>query len=119
LSVFGPPGEGAAALSRARQEIVAMMFALIGFYRDGIEDRLIEISDDVNEYLGQFFAPVQLAAVLRANDGTRIGNIVLIDAPTYDEAATRLRESPALKAGFYDRYELAKLDIEIGGVRQD
>jgi hypothetical protein len=93
-----------------------MLFALVGFYKADAESHLLEIAGDINEYLGQVLVPPRLAAVLRSGDGARIGNIVVIDAPAFGEAEARLRESPALQAGLYDRCEIVELQVEIGEV---
>jgi hypothetical protein len=96
-----------------------MLFALIGFYRKGAEAQLLEISNEVNEFLGQPFLPPRLAAVLRDKVGNRVGNLVLIDAASFEDAEARWKDSPALKAGLYERSELARLDIEIGDLTSD
>ena len=93
-----------------------MLFALVGLYRKGSEDRLLEIRSDVNEFLGQLLLPPRLAAVLRGRDGERIGNLVVVDAPSFEAAEARLKESPALHAGLYERSDIAELRIEIGDV---
>jgi len=93
-----------------------VLVALIGFYSEGAEDHLHEIAADVNEYLGQILLPPRLAAVLRGEAGERLGNLVIVDAESFDEAKSRLQESPALQAGLYDRAEIAELEIEVGDV---
>jgi hypothetical protein len=73
----------------------------------------------VNEFLGQLLVPPRLAAVLRAPDGRKIGNLVVVDAAGFAEAEARLKESPALNAGLYERSAIAELEIEIGDVDDD
>ena len=94
-----------------------MLFALIGFYGEDAEERLPAIAGDVNEFLGQFFLPPRLAGVFRGRDGKRIGNLVLIDSDSFEDAEKRLKVSPALNAGLYERSEIAVLDVEIGDVK--
>jgi hypothetical protein len=96
-----------------------MLFAMIGFYREGAEDHLLEISADVNEYLGQLLVPPRLAAVLHGPDGRKIGNLVVVDAAGFPEAEARLKESPAWNAGLYERSAIAALHVEVGEVRED
>ena len=96
-----------------------MLFAIVGLYKKNAEARLLEISRDVNEYLGQLNAPPRLAGVLRGRNGEHIGNLMLIEAAGFDVAEARLRESPALNAGLYERAQVAKLDIEIGDLKAD
>jgi hypothetical protein len=96
-----------------------MLYAMIGFYRDGAKARLLEISDQVNEYLGQPLVPQRLAAVLRGKDRERVGNLVLIDAPNFEEAERRFHYSPVWNAGLYERAEVTEIDIEIGEVKSD
>jgi uncharacterized protein YciI len=93
-----------------------MLFALIGFYRKGAEIHFPEIAPDVNEYLGQLLSSPRLAAVLRGDNGERIGNLMIVEAASFEEANTWLRGSPALQAGLYDRSEIAELQIEVGDV---
>lgn len=93
-----------------------MLFALIGLYREGAEDHLREISDDVNAFLGQILLPPRLAAVFRGEGGEHIANLVIVDAADLNDAKSRLEDSPARRAGLYDRFEIAKLEIEIGGI---
>lgn len=96
-----------------------MLFAMIGFYTKDAEARLLEISRDVNEYLGQVNGPPRLAGVLRGRNGEHLGNLMLIDAAGFDEAEARLNQSPALNAGLYERAQVAELDIEIGDLKAD
>jgi hypothetical protein len=96
-----------------------MLFALIGLYKDHVEQELLEIRSDVNEYLGQPLLQTVLAAVLRNKDRRRIGNVVLVEAPTFAEAEVQLRYSPALNEGLYDRVEIGEIDIEIGDIKAD
>jgi uncharacterized protein YciI len=93
-----------------------MLFALVGFYREGAESHLLEIAPAVNEYLGQLVTPPRLASVLRGKGGEKVGNLVIIDAADFEEAKARLKESPALQAGLYDRSEIAELQVEIGDI---
>ena len=96
-----------------------MLFAIIGFYTKDAEGHLLEISSDVNEYLGQIITPPRLAASLRGRNGEHLGNLLLIDAAGFDEAEARLNDSPTLKAGFYDWAQVTELEIEIGGLEPD
>jgi hypothetical protein len=93
-----------------------MLFALVGFYREGAEDHLLEIACDVNEFLGQVLVPPRLAAVLKGKNGERIGNLVVVDAAGFEEAETRLKDSPVLQAGLYERSAIALFNIEIGDI---
>lgn len=94
-----------------------MLFALVGFYRKGVEDDLLEIAPDVNEYLGQpIIQAPRLAAVFSDENGNRLGNLVIVEAPDFDAARTRLQDSPAQRTGLYERCEIAKLHVEIGGI---
>ncbi len=93
-----------------------MLFALIGIYRKGAEDHLLEIAPDVNEFLGQLMAAPRLAAVFRGEHGERLGNLVVVDAADFAEAKSHLLESPALHAGLYERVKIAELQIEVGGI---
>ena len=93
-----------------------MLFALIGLYRKGAEDHLLEIADDVNAFLGQILLPPRLAAVFRGKDGKKIGNLVIVDAADLKDAKSQLDDSPARRAGLYDRFEIAELQIEVGGI---
>jgi hypothetical protein len=93
-----------------------MLFALIGFYREGAEEHLLEISRDVNEYLGQVLVPPRLAAVLKGQRGERIGNLVVVAAADFAQAEARLKDSPALQAGLYERSAIAEFNIEIGDI---
>ena len=96
-----------------------MLFALIGFYKKNPEAHLLEISGDINEYLGQSISPPRLAGVLRGRNGEHLGNLMLIEAASFEQAEARLNGSPALNAGLYDRAQVAQLDIEIGDLKAD
>jgi uncharacterized protein YciI len=96
-----------------------MLFGLIGFYREGAEEHLIDIACNVNEYLAQLLLPPRLAAVLKDRNGRKIGNLVVVEAADFAEAESRLKESPALEAGLYDRSAIAELNVEIGEIPTD
>jgi hypothetical protein len=96
-----------------------MLFALIGFYRKGAESHLLEISGEINEYLGQSISPPRLAGVLRGRNGEHLGNLMLIEAAGFEQAEARLNDSPALNAGLYHRAQVAQFDIEIGDLTAD
>ena len=91
-----------------------MLFALIGFYKPGAEPHIIDIRDEVSEYLGQPFGQPKLAGALRDDEGRRVGNMLLMEADTFEEAQKQLSHSPFHQHGFYERTEVVEYVIEVG-----
>ena len=91
-----------------------MLFAVIGFYNEGAESRLLEIHDEVNEYLGQPCRQAKVAGVLRDQNGRRVGNLLFFEADSFDEANVQLSSSPFHQHGLYANASVVEYDVEVG-----
>jgi hypothetical protein len=63
----------------------AMLFAVIGFFRPGIDTAPQRLQGDFNEHLGQPLLHIRLAGAIRARDGRRIGYMELMEANSFDQ----------------------------------
>lgn len=90
-----------------------MLFALIGFLKPGVEERLPS-SDAVNEHLSQPFRRTRLAGFLCREDQSRSGLLMFVEADSFAAAEAHLHQSPFFKADLYDRVEVAEYSIEVG-----
>jgi uncharacterized protein YciI len=91
-----------------------MLFAVIGFYKQGAESRLLEIHEEVNEYLGQPYRQPKVAGVLRDQSGRRVGNLLFFEANSFKEANVQLSYSPFHQHGLYERTSVVEYDVEVG-----
>jgi hypothetical protein len=94
----------------------AMLFAVMGFFRPGIDTAPQRLQGDFNEHLGQPLLHIRLAGAIRARDGRRIGYMELMEADSFDQADAYLRSSPYFAAHLYDRVEVGEYGLEAGSL---
>jgi uncharacterized protein YciI len=101
---------------RARRdwEEAAMLFAVMGFFRSGIDPSPPELQASFSEHLSQPMPRVRLAGYLLDRDGRRVGFMGLIEAESHERAEAYLRSSPYFDAGLYERTEVMAYDLEVG-----
>lgn len=91
-----------------------MFFLLTGRFKADAEPRASQYMNELNEHLGQIMTHVRLAGELRDRDEHETGFMVLLEAKDFDAAASYLSGSPFVKAGLYDRVEIAHFAIAVG-----
>ena len=93
-----------------------MLYLVAGILKPGSDDQLIELHDEFNEHLSQPFRKISLAGVLRGKDRKRTGYVAVIEAESYDDAESFLKQSPLYERGLYDRVEVAEFEAVVGYV---
>ncbi len=86
-----------------------MIFAIMGFFKPGIDTAPQRLQADWNEHLGQPLLHIRLAGALRDADGRRIGYMVVLEANGIEQAEDYLRSSPYFAAHLYERVEVGEV----------
>ncbi len=93
-----------------------MLFVVAGLLKEGVEQRLLDLRNEVNELLSQPFPKISLAGVLRDKDRRRIGYLTLIEADDFKVAEAFLHQSPYYLNDLYEQVHVAEFNPEIGKV---
>jgi len=91
-----------------------MLFAWIGFIKDGSETVPQEVQHQVNEFLQQPFIPIQSVGPLCDENGRRAAMLMIFDAEDRTAAEALVANSPYRNAGLYESYHLYEFRDEIG-----
>lgn len=89
-----------------------MHFAVMGFFKPGIDHELPRLQRDFNEHLAQ--RPIRLLGALRDRSGRRTGFMALLEVEGFAQAEAYLQQSPYFSAGLYERVEVVEYAIEVG-----
>jgi uncharacterized protein YciI len=92
------------------------LFAMIGYLKADAEDRLIDYSVEVSEYLAQPARNIVVAGALRDHNRHRIGYMAFVEAESFEAANAYMRESPYYQAGLYERWEVLQYEVQIGRI---
>lgn len=93
-----------------------MLFLIAGVLKPGSEPRMIELRNEWNEHLSQSNRRVSLFGALRDREGRRAGYLALLDADSFDDAESYLKESPFYQNDLYDRVEVAEFQPQVGAI---
>ena len=91
-----------------------MLFAWIGFIRDGNETIPQDVQHQVNEFLQQPYMPIEVVGPLCDENGRRSAMLMLFEAEDRSAAEALVANSPYRKAGLYKDYHLYEFKNEIG-----
>ena len=91
-----------------------MLFAWIGFLKPGSDKVPQEVQQQVNEFLQQPFIPIRSVGPLRDEHGRRAAMLMIFDADDRATAEALVANSPYMRAGLYDRYDLYEFRNEVG-----
>lgn len=91
-----------------------MLFLVAGILKPGVEERLLELHNEFNEFLAQPVNKISLAGLLRDKDGHRKGYLAFIEAKDFGEAESWLHESPIYQNDLYERVQVAEFHPEVG-----
>ena len=91
-----------------------MLFAWIGFIRDGNETIPQVVQHQVNEFLQQPYMPIEAVGPLCDENGRRSAMLMLFEAEDRSAAEALVANSPYRKAGLYKDYHLYEFKNEIG-----
>lgn len=93
-----------------------MLYLLAGILKPCSDDQLIALRNEWNEHLSQPFPKISLFGLLRGKDGMRKGYLALIEAETFEDAETFLKQGPFYQDGLYERVEVAEFIPQVGEV---
>jgi uncharacterized protein YciI len=91
-----------------------MLFAWIGFLKDGAEMIPPVVQQQTNDFLAQPYIPIQSVGPLCDETGRRAGAMLIFEANNRAAAESFVAESPYLKAGLYERHQLYEYRNEAG-----
>lgn len=91
-----------------------MLYAIMGFFKPGIDPDQPSLAADLNEHLAQPAMQVRLAGFFRDDAGRKTGVMALLEADSIDRARAYLEASPYFTAGLYERCEVVAYDLEVG-----
>jgi uncharacterized protein YciI len=91
-----------------------MLFAVMGFFKPGVDTAPAHLQADLNEHLAQPAMNVRLAGYLKDAEGRRTGLMAILDVDSHARAQAYLHASPYFIAGLYERCEVAEYDLELG-----
>jgi uncharacterized protein len=97
-------------ISRGR---IAMLFAWMGFLKDGAEPIPPEVNQLTSDFLQQPYVPIHFAGPLCDERG-RAGMMMVFEADDRAAAEALVETSPFLKAGLYERHQLYEYRNEAG-----
>ncbi len=91
-----------------------MLFALLGFFKPGVDTAPDRLQGDVNEYLGQPFVHLRLGGLLRDEAGRRVGTMILMQAESFARATAFAKSDPYFASQLYERVEVVEYVLEVG-----
>lgn len=91
-----------------------MLFAWMGFIKPGAERIPQEVNAESNEFLSQPYVRIHSVGPLCDANARRAGMLMLFEADDRRAAEALVENSPYLKAGIYERYDLYEYRNEIG-----
>src|SRR3954453_406497 len=94
-----------------------MLFLVAGIFKQGVEDRLLELRNEWNEHLSQPNPKISLFGALRDKEGKRIGYLALLEAADFAAAEAFLAQSPFYQNALYERVQIAEFNPEVGQIQ--
>lgn len=91
-----------------------MLFAWIGFIKEGAETIPQEVNRQTNEFLQQPYLPISHVGPLCDENGRRAAMLMIFDAESRAAAEALVENSPYRKAGIYQQHHLYEFRNEIG-----
>ena len=89
-----------------------MLSMIVSVLKRGAEEQIVHYSNDFNEHVGLSGSALRMLAVLRDEQGMRIGYMALYEGGVSD-AACWLAQSPFYQAELYEQVNVHQCDIEI------
>ena len=93
-----------------------MLFLIAGVLKAGSEQRMLELRNEWNEHLSQPNRHVSLFGALRDRDGKRSGYLAMLEAESFDDAESFLKQSPFYQNDLYERVEVAEFQPQMGAI---
>jgi uncharacterized protein YciI len=93
-----------------------MQFLVAGIFKQGVEQRILDLRNEWNEHLSQPFRNIAMFGALRDKDGRRIGYLAFIEAKDFADAESFLEQSPFYENDLYERVQVAEFHPEVGQI---
>ena len=90
------------------------LFAVIGFFKPGVDTSPARLQSNFNEHLGQSSPHIRLAGYLRDHEAKAIGFMGLVEADSFERAQAYLGQSPYFEAGLYREAHALEYAVEVG-----
>lgn len=94
-----------------------MIFAVMGFFKEPVQNPPEELQAELNEHVSQRLPRIRLAGFLRNQSGERTGLMAVIEADDFSLAESYLQHSPYFAKGLYARTEVVEYDLQVGALR--
>ena len=91
-----------------------MLFAWMGFLRDGAEPIPQSVQLQTTDFLSQPYIDIRYVGALRDAEGRRAGMMMIFDVADRKAAETFVSGSPYLNAGLYADHRLFEYQSEVG-----
>jgi uncharacterized protein YciI len=91
-----------------------MLFAWIGFIKDGAETIPQDVQQQTNDFLQQPYIPIHSVGPLYDENDRRAAMLMIFEAEDRATAEALVTNSPYMRAGIYDRYQLYEYRNEVG-----
>jgi uncharacterized protein YciI len=91
-----------------------MQFVWMGFIKDGAERIPQEVNAESTEFLSQPYLKIQSVGPLCDENKRRAGMLMIFEADDRTAAEALVKNSPYLRAGIYEKYQLYEFHDEIG-----
>lgn len=91
-----------------------MLFAWIGFIKQGSETIPQQVNIEANDFLSQPYLSIQSVGPLYDHNGRRAAIMTIFEADDRAAAQALVDESPYKRAGIYEHYHLYEYRNQIG-----
>jgi uncharacterized protein len=91
-----------------------MLFAWIGFIREGAETISQEVNQQTTEFLQQPYLSISHGGPLWDENGRRAAMLMIFEADNRPAAEALVENSPYQRAGIYDQHHLYEYRNEVG-----
>lgn len=91
-----------------------MLFAWIGFIREGAETIPQDVNQQTNEFLQQPYLSISHVGPLCDENGRRAAMLMIFEADNRDAAEALVENSPYRRAGIYEHHHLYEYRNEVG-----
>ena len=93
-----------------------MLYAWIGLLKPDAGPIPPEVQQQTNEFLQQPYIRIAAMGQLLGSDSKRAGMMMIFEVDDRAKAETFVADSPFLKAGLYEKYDLFEYHLEVGNI---
>jgi hypothetical protein len=91
-----------------------MLFAWMGFLKEGSEKVSQDVNEETNDFLQQPFMPIHSVGPLCDENGRKAGMMMIFEADDRAAAQALVENSPYKRAGLYEEHHLYEYRNEAG-----